>query len=106
MTKTERLQNFYPGIAVWPEFDDAILGITYEFQFDLPRVVYDYGRILSIIQKQSDCEDKFDASDWFEYNYTNSTEPYVAGSDGPHPILLDRLFGIEFYEPSDNPNSK
>ena len=41
MTKTKKLLQIYPNLAVWPEFEKVLIGTTI-YEFDKPAAVYDY----------------------------------------------------------------
>ena len=87
MTKTEKLLQIYPDLAVWPEFEKALIGTTI-YEFDKPAAVYDYQVILKILAKDEGC-DQEDVEDYFAYNYTNRLGAYCPTGQG-QPILVDR----------------
>jgi len=89
MTKTEKLLQIYPELAVWPEFEKALIGTTI-FELSTPVAVYDYQIILKVLTKDNGCEPE-DAEDYFAYNYTNSEGCFTVGS-AQSPILVDREY--------------
>lgn len=101
--KSKAIRSHNPKVKLWPEFEEALVGISFNDEEDNV-AIYDYDRVIAILRRDCQCEWE-DAADYFTYNYTNVI-PDNGGKSAKPPIFVQRLPGVYLYDAdSDEPIS-